>query len=226
MNRILEILNEENYEDIELYANTKEELENKVIEYFQENDEEFTINDVENIAWQGEGSYSIGGKPLGEIYVELTSECQKLEFKNIASLKDNFYVADKIYFDNDEIEILDEFSMKTYGKHCISEDEYNYKQELKKRYNFSDDLIEKIINKQEGVCYFQENLEEQDFLDVDENFYYKKKDVTEQDFYNEYKEHFYLGYEPNSLYYYFLNKDLKTLYYIRSYYDRNYTELE
>ncbi|EGT4145751.1 TPA: hypothetical protein KPF99_003562 [Clostridioides difficile] len=78
MKNFLNYVNEENYECF-VSADTKEELENKINEYL--NDEDLGIEDLD-INWLGEGEYCLVGKKFRLNMVCKVEECVENELDN------------------------------------------------------------------------------------------------------------------------------------------------
>lgn len=169
MKNFLNYVNEENYECF-VSADTKEELENKINEYL--NDEDLGIEDLD-INWLGEGEYCLVGKKFGlnmvckvEEFVE--NELDNFEFPLSLNM-DLFKNFTKWVKDIKETEKCEYIYLINHNKRTTIPNEYKIEYILYSNKEISNPieyLLEKELFIGEfgvlGANYFVEELEELD----------------------------------------------------------------
>ncbi|HIE4740805.1 TPA: hypothetical protein ACXNBL_000750 [Clostridioides difficile] len=170
MKKFLNYINEENYECF-VNVNTKEELENKIAEYLQ--NEDLEVEDLE-MNWTGEGEYCLVGKDFGVNVVCRVEECVENELYNFEfpfSLNlDLFKNFSKWVKDTKEAEKCKYIYLVNHNKHVATPNEYEIQYILYSSKKISN-VIEYLSNEEDlfigefgelGANYFVEELEEFD----------------------------------------------------------------
>ncbi|EQG38293.1 TPA: hypothetical protein KRH68_000718 [Clostridioides difficile] len=168
MKKFLNYINEENY-DYFVNANTKEELENKIQEYL--NDEDLDIEDLD-INWTGKGEYCLVGKNFGVNIICKVEECVENELDNFEfpfNLNlDIFNNFDKWVKEIKETEKYKYIYLINHNRHVVTPNEYQIEYILYSNKEINNP-IEYLLNEEDlfigefgefGANYFVEELED------------------------------------------------------------------